>query len=193
MTEQSPSERVLYRRLVRRSLHRSRSAAVVVALIVLSLVAIYIGIETTLAALDRGPLLIAPADAITALEKPAPVVLAGAAALAVIGIVFLALALLPGSRGRHEIPNPRLAVVVDDGVLAGAIGGVAQRASGVAPSRVLTSVSKRRGAITITPTSGVPLDSAALTATAQDFVHTLQPRPAVTVGVTVARTGVVGA
>lgn len=188
MTEQS-----LYRRLVRRSLHRSRSAAVIVALVVLSLAAIYVGIEATLAALGRGALLVSPTDAIAALEKPTPVVLAGAAVVAIIGIVFVLLALLPGSRGRHEVPNERLAVVVDDHVLAGAIGGVTQRASGVAPSRVLTSVSKRRGSVTITPTSGVPLDADALASTAQDFVHTLQPRPAVTVGVTVAKSGVVGA
>jgi hypothetical protein len=187
------TEQALYRRLARRSLHRSRSAAVVVALVVLSLVAVYVGIEATLAALGRGPLLISPADAVAALESPTTIVLAGAAVVAILGIVFVLLALLPGSRGRHEVPNERLAVVVDDSVLAGAIGGVAQRASGVAPSRVVTSVSKRRGAVTITPTSGVPLDSAALSATAQDFVHTLQPRPAVKVGVTVAANGVVGA
>lgn len=187
------TEQALYRRLVRRSSHRSRSAAVIVALVVLSLVAIYVGTEATLAALGRGPLLITPADAIAALEKPATVVLAGAAVVALIGIVFVLLALLPGSRGRHEFPNERLAVVVDDSVLAGAIGGVAQRASGVAPSRVLTSVSRRRGTVTITPTSGVPLNAEALAATAQDFVHTLQPRPGVKVGVTVAANGVVGA
>ena len=98
-----------------------------------------------------------------------------------------------GTRGRHEIPNERLAVVVDDGVLAGAIGGVAQRSSGVSPSRVVTSVTRRRGAVVITPTSGVPLDSESLASTAQEFVRTLQPRPAVTVGVTVSKNGVVGA
>ena len=187
------SEPKLYRRLVRRSLHRSRSAAVIVALVVLSLAAIYAGIEATLAALGRGPLLVSPVDAMAALEKPTPYVLAGAAVVAVLGIVFLVLALLPGTRGRHEIPNERLAVVVDDGVLAGAIGGVAQRSSGVSPSRVVTSVTRRRGVVVITPTSGVPLDSEALASTAQEFVRTLQPRPAVTVGVTVSKNGVVGA
>ena len=188
MTEQS-----LYRRLVRRSLHRSRSAAVIVALVVLSLGAIYVGIEVTLAALRMGPMLVSPTDAIAALEEPTPIVLAGVAGVAVIGIVFVLLALTPGSRGRHEIPSDRLAVVVDDGVLAGAIGRVAQRASGVAPGRVLTSVGKRRGTVTITPTSGVPLDATVLTATAQDFVHTLEPRPSVKVAVTVTPSGVVGA
>ena len=188
MTEQS-----LYRCLVRRSLHRSRSAAVITALVVLSLGAIYVGIESVLAALGNAPLLISPADAIAAIEKPTPVVLAGAAALAVLGVVFVLLALLPGSRGRHEIPNERLAVVVDDGVLAGAIGRVAQRASGVGPSRVSTTVAKRRGTVTITPTSGLPLDKAALAATAQEFVHTLEPRPSVKVGVSVTSSGVVGA
>jgi len=192
MTTQLNAERALYRRFVRRSRHRSRSAAVIVALSVIALAAVYVGIESVLAALGQGPMLIAPDAAVAALERPEPVVLVGTAVVGLLGIVFLFLAVLPGARGRHELPNERLAIVVDDGVLAGAIGRTAQRAAGVAPGRVQTTVSARRGTVSITPTSGLPLDREALAATAQEFVETLAPRPTVTVAVAVAANGVVG-
>ena len=192
MTTQLNAERTLYRRFVRRSRYRSRSVAVSVALGVLALAAVYVGIECVLSALGQGPLLVTPDAAVAALEKPTTIVLAGAAAVAVLGVVFVLIAVIPGVRGRHELPNERLAIVVDDGVLAGAIGRTAQRAAGVAPARVQTTLSSSRGTVTITPTSGLPLDRNALTSTAQEFVASIAPRPAVTVGVVIAANGVVG-
>jgi hypothetical protein len=186
------TEQQLYRRLVRRSRHRSRSGTVVVALVLLVLVAIYVGIESVLAATGMPALLVSPVDAIDAVENPQQWVLVGAAVAAVIGIILLIVALTPGTRARHELLDDRMAVVIDDDVLAGAISHATNREARVPSDRITTSVGRRRGVVRITPTSGVPLDSAVLTTTAEKLVAALDPRPALGVAVSVNERGVVG-
>jgi len=186
------TEQKLYRRLVRRSLHRSRSAAIVAALVGVILVAAYVGTEATLAALGRGPLLVTPDAALASSENPTVILLVAAGAAALVGIVLVILAIVPGRRGRHEVANERLAVVVDDAVLAGALSRVVRREAAVAESRVRTVVSARRGLVTVTPTSGVLLNASALTASAKEYLDALELSPAVRADVSVARNGVVG-
>lgn len=186
------TEQQLYRRLVRRSRHRSRSGTVVVALVLLALVAVYAGIESVLAALGKPALLVSPVDAIDAIENPEMWVLVGAAVAAVIGLVLIVVALTPGTRSRHELLDDRMAVVIDDDVLAGAISHATNREARVPADRISTSVGRRRGIVWVTPTSGVPLDSALLTTTAEKLVAVLDPRPALAVAVSVNERGVVG-
>jgi hypothetical protein len=186
------TEQQLYRRLVRRSRHRSRSGTVIVALGVLALVAIYVGIESVLAATGMPALLVSPVDAIDAIENPGTPVLIGAAVAAVLGIVLLIVALTPGTRSRHELLDDRMAIVIDDDVLAGAISNATNREARVPSERIRTDVARRRGVVRITPTSGVPLDAALLTTTAEKLVAALDPRPALAVSVTVSDRGVVG-
>jgi hypothetical protein len=186
------TEQKLYRRLVRRSLHRSRSAAIIVALVAVSLAAAYVGTEATLAALGLGPLLVTPDAVLASVENPGQIELIIAGAAALVGLVLIVLALVPGRRGRHQVASDRLAVVVDDAVLAGALSRVVRREAAVAESRVRTMVSARRGSVAVTPTSGVPLNAAALTASARDYLDALELSPAVRANVSVASSGVVG-
>jgi len=186
------TEQQLYRRLVRRSRHRSRSGTVVVALVVLAIVAIYAGIESVLAATGMPALLVSPVDAIDAIENPGTPVLIGAAVAAVLGIVLLVVALSPGTRSRHELLDDRMAVVIDDDVLAGAISHATNREARVPAERISTVVARRRGVVRITPTSGVPLNTASLTTAAEQLVAALDPRPALAVSVSVNERGVVG-
>ena len=180
------TETQLYRRLVRRSTYRSRSAAVIITLALVALAAVYAGIEVVLAALDLPALLVTPAEALGLLTVPVAV------GLALVGLIVLLVALTPGRRSRHELPNDRMAIVIDDGILAGALGRAVTREAALPATRVSTVISRRRGTVRVTPTSGVPLDQAALATAAQTLVTTLDPRPALRVGVDVASGGVVG-
>jgi len=186
------TEQQLYPRLVRRTIFRSRSAAVIIALTVTALAAVYVGIESVLAALELPALLVSPAELVDAVNSPSSLTLGIAAAAAVVGLVLVLVAIIPSRRGRHELPNDRMAVVVDDSVLAGAIGAAVTREAGVPASRVGTVVSRTRGEVRVTPTSGSPLDHSILEATASSFVATLAPKPQLRVAVTVASGGVVG-
>ena len=186
------TEQQLYRRLVRRTIFRSRSAAVILALAVTALVAVYVGIESVLAALELPALLVSPADFVNAVNTPSTLTLGIAAAAAAVGLILVLVAVIPSRRGRHELPNDRMAVVVDDSVLAGAIGAAVTREAGVPTSRVASMVSRTRGEVRVTPTSGSPLDSSALETSAHALVATLAPKPQLRVAVTVAGGGVVG-
>ena len=186
------SEFPIYRRVVRRSLHRSRSAAVIVALVLASLGLAWIGTEAVLAAISAAPLLLTPEQIVEALEKPGVIAIATAAVLAVIGLVFVVLAIASGRRARHEIPDARMAVIVDDGVLAGALSKAAVRDSRLPESRVSTVVSRRSGAVTVVPTSGTLLNAPAITRAVTGVVESLDPRPQLRVAVAVSERGVVG-
>jgi hypothetical protein len=186
------NEQQLYRRLVRRSRHRSRSLAVVVALVVTAILVAYAGVELVVAALGYSPLLLSPANAIAQVEKPGAVMLGVAAVALVLGVVLLLIALTSGHRARHELPDERMAVVIDDQVLAGAISKVARSEAKVPNERVSTAVSRRRGIVRVIPTSGQPLDAGALTAAAEGVVSSLEPRPPVRITVAIAEHGVVG-
>jgi hypothetical protein len=186
------NEAQLYRRIGRRETHRSRSTAVVVILVLVSLGAIYVAIECALAALGDAPLLVAPADAVSAVNSKASwLPWAGAGAI-VFGLVALLLGVLPSRRARHTLDHDRLVVVVDDGVLAGAFAGATRRAVDVAPDRVRASVSARSVVVSVTPTSGVPLAQADAEEASERLLADLAVRPRLRSRVAVASSGVVG-
>lgn len=179
------NEQQVYRRLVRRSVHRSRSTLVVVVLALLSLAAVFIGIESVLAALGLQPLVLAPDDALL-------VESIWLSLIALPGLVLVVLAILPARRPRHELPDERMAVVVDDSVLAGAVKHAVLTVARVPADRVSSSISSRRSDTRVVPTSGSPLDRAALESAARELVSTLAPKPPVAIALRVTETGVVG-
>jgi hypothetical protein len=186
------NEQQLYRRLVRRSRHRSRSFAVVVALAVTAILVAYAGVELVVAALGFPALLLSPADAIDQVEHPGAIVLGVGAVALVLGVILLVIAFSSGHRARHELPDERMAVVIDDQVLAGAISKVARVEAKVPNERVSTAISRRRGIVRVIPTSGQPLDAAALATVSEGVVSSLEPHPPVRITVAVAEHGVVG-
>ena len=186
------SDTRITRRIARRSLHRSRSAAVIIVLCGFALVAAWIGTESVLAVVGAPPLLVAPSAAVEFLNTDGPVLLAAAIAAVVIGLVLLVVAFSPGRRSRHLLAHERMVVVVDDDVLAGAVGRAARETAAVPASRVRTSVSARRAIVSVVPSSGIPVDSAAVRTSASALLERLAPRPGVRVDVAVSRAGVVG-
>ena len=186
------NETTLRRRLVRRERHRSRSRAVIIALALISLGLVYVGTESVLAAVGSTPLLATPDRLIAAVNAPTSLQTVGAGAAVVFGLVLVVLALAPGRRARHSIPHSRMAIVVDDTVLAGAIGRSARTAAAVPAERVRTTVSARRARVAVTPSSGIPIDRDRVVAAADALAVALAPRPRLRVEVVVSPFGVVG-
>ena len=180
----------LTRRLVRRERHRSRSTAVAIALVVLIVAAAYVGTESVLALLGRPALLQSPTAVIGALNKPAVWSIPAVAALVVLGILALVAALAPGRRARHRLTDDRVAVVVDDDVIAGSLSRRVATAGSVSRSHARTTVSSRRATVNVTPNSGFVIERDAVSAAAREAMAELAPIPAVRTRVVVAESGV---
>ncbi|PZE86402.1 DUF6286 domain-containing protein [Curtobacterium sp. MCBD17_032] len=150
------------RRLRRRSVHRSRSTAVSVALVVLVLVAAWIGTESVLRAIGAPPLLADPQTAVDAALAPdaafVTMIEVVAAVLVVAGIVLVVLAVTPGRRHRAVVPHDRGAVVVDSSIIASTARNAAGRAAGVPDAHVTASARGLRTEVHLVPMSGIPVD-----------------------------------
>lgn len=195
--------------LARRELNRSRSVAASLGLIVLALVAAWIGTECVLALAGLPPLLLSPADAVdgwiaagvtsglaaagdaVGADLATLIVVVAAGALAVLGLVALIAALAPGRRPRHRLQDARSVLLVDDDVLASAVSRHVARTSGVAADQVRTAVGRRVLVTRVQPTSGHPLVAADLEADSADYVRALELTPAARARVAVAASGVI--
>jgi hypothetical protein len=179
------------RRTARRLRHRSRSAAVTVALALAALLGVYLAVEAGLALAGLPALVAAPAE-MWDLAQAQPVIAYGTAAvLAVVGVAFVVLAVLPGRLARREIADDRLTVVLDDDVLASGLSRSVATAAGVARTQVRTSVGRRRARVDLTPTTGFPPSREAAQQAGQATVRTLGIRPALNPSVVVGREGVI--
>lgn len=179
------------RRSSRRLRHRSRSAAVSVALVLAALIGAYLAVEAGLALAGQRPLLASPAQMWDTAQSQPAIAWTAAVALAVIGIVFVLLAILPGRLARREVGDERLTIVIDDDVLASGLSRSVATAAGVSRSQVRTSVGSRRARVDLTPTTGFPPSREAAQQAAQATVRTLGVRPALSTSVAVAREGVI--
>lgn len=182
-----------YARLVRRETRASRSGSAIVVLVVLALVAAWIGTEAVLAALARPALLVSPLDVLpaleTALDREAGLVLAAGVASAVVGVVLLALGLTAGHRGRHELADERVAAVVDDTVVAASLARTARVAGRLGESQVTVWVSRRQARVDLTPASGVTVDEQAVLGAVRRELDEAAWRPAVSAATRVADHG----
>lgn len=150
------------RRTARRLLHRSRSVWVSIALGAAVAVAVLAIVESVLWALGRPPALVAPGTVRAVFTDGGPWAWIAAAAALVAGLLCLWGALAPGRTHRRLVESGRAPVVVDDGIIAGALSRAVAREAGVAPAQVSTRLGSRRAEIDVTPASGFPLDAGAL-------------------------------
>ena len=147
----------VYRRLLRRETHRSRTVAAALVSVAIVLVAAGVVVLWALpqAADARGAV-----AATLGLEEASRAIAAGAGiGAAVLGLLLVILAVSPGRRMRRPLASERCAVVVDDRVIADAIAARTARAATLRPERVRASVGRRRAEVVVTPTSGVPVDA----------------------------------
>ena len=183
---------------VRRETTSSRSAtAVLVAFAVIALCA-YILLESALQALGQPSWLIDPesaARAVAALPEGTNRGLLGlvGAVVAMAGLVLIGLAVRQGRRGRRSLPGERIAVVIDDEVLASALAVRARAAAVVRREQVTVVLSEREAVVNVRPTSGIPVRAEDVLAAVEDELVRLRPEPYPVLRVRVEGTGVVGA
>ncbi|MDT0231893.1 DUF6286 domain-containing protein [Curtobacterium sp. BRB10] len=168
------------RRIRRRSVHRSRSTAVAVALVVLALVAAWIGTEAVLSAIGRPPLVADPQTVVdTALRPDAAfvtVVEVVAGALVVLGVVLVVLALKPGRKHRSVVEHERGAVVIDARIVASTAANAAGMAAGVPEGNASATARGRTTEVRIVPVTGVPVDEASVRAAVVERLSGLDER-----------------
>ncbi|MGA7206304.1 MAG: DUF6286 domain-containing protein [Specibacter sp.] len=184
-------------RILKRETHSSRAPLSVVAAIILTLLAVYGLLESMLRALGQPPWLIDPISAarkVSQLPAGLSPALLGAAGLLIflVGLVFLAHAILPGRRARHVIKDPRIAVVVDDEVIASALARRARLAAGVTREQVMVVVSARTVQVNVRPTSGITLQESLIQAAVEDELTAMSLDPAPSVKVHLSASGVIG-
>jgi hypothetical protein len=168
------------RRIRRRSVHRSRSTAVAVALVVLALVAAWIGTEAVLSAIGRPPLVADPQTVVdTALRPDAAfvtIVEVIAGVLVVLGVVLVVLALKPGRQHRSVVEHERGAVVIDARIVASTAADAAGMAAGVPEGNASATARGRSTEVRIVPVTGVPVDEASVRAAVVERLSGLDER-----------------
>ncbi|MGR0221170.1 DUF6286 domain-containing protein [Agromyces sp. ZXT2-6] len=174
-----------FRRIVRRETHSPRTVAMIIVVVILILALVYLGVEIVLDLLSQPALLAGPEAALAWIvglpaAQPEWAVVAGGIALAVVGVVFVFLAVAPGRLPKHEMTWPDRAVVVDNGVIASAIAQRISEETGIAREHIAVGVSHRRVDATVTPGPGVPLDAARVHDLVETELASYQLAPPVT-------------
>ncbi|MEN0023694.1 MAG: DUF6286 domain-containing protein [Microbacterium sp.] len=164
------------RRVVRRETHSPRTVAMFVAVILLILALAYVGLEIVLSLAAQPALLVGPGAAAGWLiglpTFPAGLVIAGSAVLALIGVVFVVLAVTPGRLSKHSFEAGDRAVVVDNGVIASALAQHLAEETGIARDDITVGVGHRSVDVTVRPGAGIPLDRAEVQAAAEAELQT---------------------
>lgn len=170
----------LERRIRRRSVHRSRSTAVAVSLVVLALVAAWIGTESVLAAIGRPPLVADPQTVVDAALRPdaAFVTIAEVVAvvLVVLGILLIVLALKPGRQHRSVVEHDRGAVIIDTRIVASTAANAAGSAAGVPEGNASATARGRKTEVRVVPVSGIPVSETAIRDAVQQRLGALDER-----------------
>ncbi|MBT2501749.1 DUF6286 domain-containing protein [Curtobacterium sp. ISL-83] len=168
------------RRIRRRSEHRSRSTAVSIALVVLAVVAAWIGTESVLRAVGAAPLLAAPQTVVDAALRPDPAFLTiaelVAALLVVVGVVMVVLAVTPGRHHRSAVQHERGAVVIDSRILASTAANAAGLAAGVPEGNTSATARGRSTEVRVVPLTGVPVDQSVVREAVQQRLSALDER-----------------
>lgn len=167
------SEQSIYRRVLRRETHASRSlpttvVAAVVAVLALLLLAAGVWYLTDPVVAKVVETWIAPAT----VSAGSSAILALIAVIAtVIGLALVLGAILPGRLARRGRVTDRAALIVDDGVIADSIARSVGRRVGVPAGQVRVTVGRRALTVRVTPTSGASVDSRAAEAAAEETVR----------------------
>lgn len=195
---QPDKQKILYRET-----HSSRAVAASLAAGLVVVLCAYGLLESAVHAIGQPAWLIEPqtaAERLVALPSGIPPLLLGAlgAVLAMIGLFFVLSAVLPGRRARHVLNGHEAgwsspAVVVDDEVIASALARRARVAANVTPEQVMVVISRRQIVVNVRPTSGVPVDEAAILEAVEGELGEMSLVPVPEVRVNLATSGVIGA
>lgn len=186
-----------YARIVRRETHSPRTVTTIVVASVIALGCIYLGTELVLRMLGQPALLVTPEDALGWLAalptlQPLGAIALGGAVLALIGLLLMLHAVSSGRLARHQMLHEDRAVIVDDGVLASSIARRVETVARIPQGQAEVSVSHRRAVVEVTPTSGIPVDDAAIRAAVAEEIAAYNLKPALRHTVRVNPTGAIG-
>lgn len=181
-----------FRRVLRRETHSPRTVAMIIAVVLLLVVLIYIGTEIVLFLLAQPALLLGPAAAATWLiglptAQPGWLVAVFGVVLAVLGVIFVFLALAPGRLSKHQMQHDNRAVLVDNGVIAASVAQHLSDETGIAREDITVGVSHRTVDVTVRTAVGVPLDKDPIQQLAATEVDSYQLTPKVKTRVRVER------
>lgn len=187
----------LDRHILRRESHSARSGASIIAALVVATAALYFLLESVLAALGQPAWLASPGTMLqwlADLPGDTPRVLLGAVGvlLAIFGLIFFCHGVLPGRRARHVLSHPRVAIVVDDEVVASALAKAARMAAGVTREQVMVVVSARQVQVNVRPTSGSVLSESHIKGAVEAQLADMGLDPVPSVNVKLAESGVIG-
>lgn len=164
------------RRVIRRETHSPRTVAMFVAVVLLILALAYVALEIVLSLAAQPALLVGPVAAAGWLvglpTQPAGLVIAGSVVLALIGLVFVILAITPGRLSKHTLDAGDRAVVVDNGVIASALAQHLSEETGIARDAITVGVGHRSIDVTVRPGAGVPLEQSEVLALAESELQT---------------------
>lgn len=186
-----------YRRILRRETHSPRSTPAIIVAVMIIVACAYAGTEIVLDLVGQPALLVTPSDAVQTLaglsDAPIGAVIAIGAAAAVVGLILVLVSMTPGRRAKHQRSTDRTAVVVDNEVVASSIARHVSRAAGVGPDNVRVGVTHRSAVATVTPTSGIPVDTDAANRSIIEQVERYGLSPRLSPRVAVSSDGKVGA
>lgn len=161
-------EQAVHRRVLRRETHSSRTGAAVVlasVLIVLLVATIVLGVWWLV---DPGfrDVVADQTAAVASFAGDAGAMTTAGCVAVVLAVVLIAAAVLPGRLARRARSTDRLALLVDDGVLADAVADAVAARCGIDRRQVSATIGRRSATVRVTPTSGVDVDRGAATESA---------------------------
>ncbi|GAA1634829.1 hypothetical protein GCM10009806_00190 [Microbacterium flavum] len=181
-----------FRRVLRRESHSPRTVAMIIAVVLMILVLAYLGTEIVLYLLAQPALLLGPAAQAGFLiglptERPGWIIILAGVVLAIIGFVFLFLALAPGRLSKHQMQFGERAVLVDNGVIAASVAQHLSEETGLSRDDITVGVSHRTVDVTLRPGLGIPLDESPLKSIVQAEVDSYELTPSLKPRVRVQR------
>ena len=173
------------RRVLGRETHSSRSGLAITVASLIIVVCLVVATERVLEFLGRAPLLFSLTDAARTSSAPAAdllrVVVPLGIGVALVGLFLLLAAILPARRTRHGLSTDRLAVVIDDEVIASALARTtaaaaehpsAPRRRPDGPGRLVTSTNRTLNRILLAFSAVLLLGSgAAIVASVPAVLH----------------------
>lgn len=192
-----PDHGPIYRRILRREQSVSRSTAASIVAVIVLIVALAV-IACAGAALlherigEFDPRHVAAAVQTAPRTSAVWVFGIGGAAAVVLGLILLALGVLPHRRGRRRMRSERVAVLIDDEVLASALARAARSRTRLGPEAVVASVGRRSADVVLRPPAGLDVPSLAANTAVEAELDAILPEPAVQTRLRVVPTGRVG-
>lgn len=158
-------EQAVHRWVLSRETHSSRTGVAVTlasVVIVLLVAGIALGVWWLV---DRAfrDVMAGQVAAVSSIAGDGGALMAAGSISVVLAVFLIAVALLPGRLARRARSTDRLALLVDDGVLADAVADAVAARCGIDPRQVSATINRRRATVRVTPTSGVDVDRAAAT------------------------------